>query len=209
MAKIDSLPFNLSGQLGDYVYYKWKGKNVVRKRPAPRKTELSPAELKLRSQFSFITKFLVPLKSIFNASFKSNEMSGMNRAISANFNHVIPDSYPDWRIDFSKLLIGQGDVAGFSDLSVNADIPGHLQFNWNGRSQRKGATGRDRVYAAVYCEHLNLWLTDSGSVCRKDGSFVLDAEPFSGFWVHVYLGLTSDFWGGSSDSQYLGMKIIN
>src|SRR5450631_1175098 len=50
MAKIDSLPFNLSGQLGDYVYYKWKGKNVVRKRPAPRKTELSPAELKLRSQ---------------------------------------------------------------------------------------------------------------------------------------------------------------
>jgi Family of unknown function (DUF6266) len=209
MAKIDSLPLNLSGQLGDFVYYKWKGKNVVRKRPAPRKTEPSPAELKMRSQFSFISKFLVPLKSIFNASFKSNEMSGMNRAISVNFNHVIPDTYPDWRVDFSKLLLGQGYVAGFIDLSVEVDIPGHLKFSWNGRSGRKGATSRDRVYAAIYCEHLNQWLTNPGSVCRKDGSLILDIELFSGFPVHVYLGLISDFWGGSSDSQYLGTRIIN
>jgi len=204
MAKINIPPFNLSGKLGDYVYYKWKGKNVVRKRPAPRKTEPSPAELKLRSKFSFISKFLVPLKSILNASFKSNEMSGMNRAISANFNHVIPESYPDWRIDFGKLLLGQGDLSGFSELSVTVDVPGHLKFIWNGRSRRKFAASHDRVYVAVYCEHLSQWLIRLGSVYRKNGSLILNAEPFSGFPVHVYLGLISDSWGGGSDSQYLG-----
>jgi Family of unknown function (DUF6266) len=209
MSRIDILPFNLSGKIGDYVYYTLRGKPVVRKRPTPRKTEPSPAELKLRSQFSFISKFLVPLKSIFNASFKSNSMSGMNRAISVNFNHVIADSYPDWRIDFSKLLLGQGDVAGLRDLSVNVHIPGHLVFNWNGKSRGRGAASHDRVYVAVYCEHLNLWLTRLDSVRRKNDSFILDAEPFSGFPVQVYLGLISDFWGGSSDSQYLGkVKIL-
>lgn len=209
MAKIDIPPFNLSGKIGEYVYYSLRGKPVVRKRPAPRKTEPSPAELKLRSQFSFISKFLVPLKSIFNASFKSNKMSGMNRAISVNFNNVIPDSYPDWRIDFSKLLLGHGDISGVRDLSVNVDIPGHLVFNWNGKSRGRGAASQDKVYVAIYCEHLNQWLTRMDSVCRKNGSFILDAEPFIGFPVQVYLGLISDFWGRSSDSQYLGRVIIN
>ena len=182
---------------------------MIRKGPAPRKTGPSPAEMKLRSQFSFISKFLVPLKSIFNESFKSNNMTGMNKAISVNFKHVIPDSYPDWRVDFSKLLLGQGDVAGLRDLSVNVDIPGHLVFNWNGKSRGRGAAGHDMVYVAVFCEHLNQWLTRLDAACRKNGSLIMDAELFSGFPVHVYLGLISDFWNGSSDTQYLGAKIIN
>jgi hypothetical protein len=36
---------------------------------------------------------------------------------------------------------------------------------------------------------MKLWLKHFGSVCRREGSFILDAEPFSGFPVHVYLGL--------------------
>jgi Family of unknown function (DUF6266) len=208
MAKIDRLPFNLSGQLGDFVYYKWKDKNVVRKKPAPRTTAPSPTELQARSKFGFMTKFLLPLNSLFYKTFRYKNMSAMNKALSVNMNHVIPESYPDWRVDFSKLILGQGDAARLTELTVHTHVAGHLIFNWNGRSLRRGAAGKDLVYVALYCEHLNQWLTHLGSVYRKDGSFVLDAEPFSGFPVHVYLGLISDFWHGSSDSQYLGTKDI-
>src|SRR5882757_5234733 len=104
MAKIDILPFNLSGRLGDYVYYKWKGKNVVRKRPAPRKNGPSLTELQARSKFGFMTKFLLPLNSLFYETFLCKDMSPLNKALSVNLNHVVPESYPDWRVDFSKLL---------------------------------------------------------------------------------------------------------
>ena len=81
---------------------------------------------------------------------------------------------------------------------------GQLFFSWNGRFRGKGCGGRDLVYVAAYCEDLQQWLTHVGSVYRKDGSFILDAEPFSGFRAHVYLGFISDFWNESSNSEYLG-----
>ena len=64
--------------------------------------------------------------------------------------------------------------------------------------------GGETVYVAAYCEHLQDWLTHVGSVNRKEGSFILDAEPFTGFRAHVYLGFISDLWNDSSKSEYLG-----
>jgi hypothetical protein len=203
MAIIDMHTNQISGKVGGNVYYVRNGKQLMRRKPAPRKTEPSILELKHRSKFAFITKFLLPLNCLFHETFKSNNILPFNKALSLNFKHVIPDSYPDWRVDFSKLLLGQGYVSGLRDLSVSVDIPGHLMFVWNGKS-RKHAAGSDKVYVAIYCEYLNQWLIRLDPVCRKNGYLVLDAEPFSGFPVHVYLGLISDFWGGSSDSQYLG-----
>ena len=37
MAKVNG-PFILSGKVGDHVYYQRKGKQLVRRKPAPRKT---------------------------------------------------------------------------------------------------------------------------------------------------------------------------
>ena len=167
MAIIDLHTNHISGKVGNNVFYLRNGKQLMRRKPAPRKTEPSILELKHRSKFAFITKFLLPLNSLFYETFKSREMLPFNKALSVNFNHVIPESYPDWRIDFSKLSFGQGEISGLRDLAVNIDIPGHLTFNWNGKSLGRRAAGKDKVYAAVYCEHLNQWLTRVGAVCRK------------------------------------------
>ena len=128
----------------------------------------------------------------------------MNEALSANLKNVIPDSYPDWRVDFSSLSLGKGDITGARDLLLSATQPGQLFFTWNGNFHGKKSWGRDMVYVAAYCEDLQDWLTHVGSVCRKDGSFILDAEPFSGFRAHVYLGFISDLWDDCSNSKYLG-----
>jgi len=209
MAKIDMHTNNISGKVGDNVYYLRNGKQLMRRKPAPRKTEPSIPELKHRSKFAFITKFLLPLNSLFYETFRSDNMLPFNKALSVNYNHVIPESYPDWRVDFSKFRLGEGDIPGLANLTVNNLEAGQLQFNWNEKLHPRLSTRLDRIYIAIYNEDLNMWLTYLGSVYRKDGSFILDAEPFSGFPVHIYLGLISDFWGESSDSQYLGMVIIN
>ena len=128
----------------------------------------------------------------------------MNEALSANLKNVIPDSYPDWRVDFSKLSLGKGDITGARDLLLSALQPGQILFNWNGNARAWRSSGRDLVYVAAYCEDLQDWLTHVGSVYRKDGSFILDAEPFSGFRAHVYLGFISDLWNDCSNSKYLG-----
>ena len=106
MAKVNG-PFILSGKVGDHVYYQRKGKQLVRRKPAPRKTGPSAGQLMARSKFGFMTNFLQPLKPLFTETFKSMHTTPMNEALSANLKHVIPDSYPDWRVDFSKLSLGE------------------------------------------------------------------------------------------------------
>ena len=127
MAKVDS-PIILSGKLGDYVFYNRKGKQLVRKKPAPRKTCPSSGQLVVRSKFGFMTKFLLPLNSLLRETFKSAHINPLNEALSANLNHVIPGSYPDWRVDFSKLSLGKGDIAGARDLQVDAQPNGATFF---------------------------------------------------------------------------------
>jgi hypothetical protein len=204
MAKIDTLPFNLSGQLGDYVYYKWKGKPVVRKRPSPRKTEPTLGEIQWRSRFGFMMKFLLPLRPLFNVTLKSPRMSPMNMALSVNMNHIIPGSYPGWRVDFSQLLFSIGDIPGAKNLLVNAQGSGQLSFRWNEQSRPKWTNGRDQMYVVAYCEKLKKWLINFGSAHRGDGSLILDLSILTGFKAHVYLGLYSYYGGAWSNSQYLG-----
>jgi hypothetical protein len=195
---------HISGKIGDKVYYQLRGKQVVRKKPAPRKTELSPLEMQSRSKFAFIVKFLLPLKSLLNESFGSTNMSGLNKAISVNFKNVIPDDGAGWRMDLSKLSVGKGEVGTARDLLLSTQESGQLTITWNAKSRPRCSNAWDHVYVAVYCENLNQWQINIGSVQRKDGSIILDAGIFSGLSVHVYFGFISKFMRRSSDSQYLG-----
>jgi Family of unknown function (DUF6266) len=204
MAKLNRLPFILSGKIGDHVYYRFRDKQLVRKRPSSRKSLPSDLEIQNRTRFAFMTKFLRPLKDLFDTNFKSDKMGSLTRALSVNLKHVIPGSYPDWKVDFSKLLLGAGEITGAGELQVSAHTSGQLLFVWEARNRRGRGGGDDLVYVAVYSEYLNHWLTNVGSVQRRDGFFMLDAEPLIGFHVHVYLGLISTQWSSSSDSQYLG-----
>jgi Family of unknown function (DUF6266) len=204
MAKLNRLPFILSGKIGDHVYYRFRDKQLVRKMPSPRKSLPSDLETQNRSRFAFMIKFLRPLKNLFDTSFQSGTMGSLTRALSINLKHVIPGSYPDWKVDFSKLLLSKGEITGAGELQVSAHKSGQLHFRWEARNRRGRGGGDDLVYVAVYCEELKKWLTDEGSVQRKDGFFILDAKPFIGFRVHVYFGLVSSQWRSSSNSQYLG-----
>jgi hypothetical protein len=202
MAKINKPLFNISGKVGDYVYYNLNGVQVMRKKPAPRKTVLSEKELQNRSRFAFISKFLIPLKSLIGQSFTPNSMTSFNMAVSVNFKHAIIGNYPDWKIDFGKFKLGEGNTAGPADLLVNKQQDGQLLFSWNGKSQRKGSHSRDRLWVAVYCESLQKWLIKIDIAYRKDGSFKLNPD-ISGYHLHIYLGFISDIWRGGSDSQYI------
>jgi hypothetical protein len=204
MAKINKPLFNISGKVGDYVYYNLNGVQVMRKKPASRKTALSEKELQNRSRFAFITKFLLPLKSLICQSFTPNGMTSFNKAVSVNFKHAIIGSYPDWQIDFGNFKLGEGNTAGPADLLVNTQQDGHLLFSWNGKSQRKGANSRDRLWIAIYCEPLQKWLIKIDIAYRKDGSLNLNPD-ISGYPLHIYLGFISDFWGGGSVGQYIGI----
>jgi Family of unknown function (DUF6266) len=204
MAKINTPLYNLSGKIGDKVYYNLNGIQVVRKKPAPRKTVPSAKEIEHRSRFAFISRFLLPLKSLIGLSFIPAGMTSFNRAVSVNFKHAVIGSYPDWQIDFSKFKLGEGNTAGPADLLVNTQQDGQLLFSWNGKSGRKGSCSRDRLWVAVYCESLQKWLIKIDIAYRKEGSFNLN-PGISGYPLHIYLGFISDFWRGGSDSQYIGI----
>ena len=64
MAKVNG-PFILSGKVGDHVYYQRKGKQLVRRKPAPRKTGPSVGQLVARVQIWFYDKFFTAVKVPF------------------------------------------------------------------------------------------------------------------------------------------------
>ena len=204
MAIVDRLTNMVSGKIGDKVYFTLNGEQLVRRKPAPRKTDPSLKELQTRSKFAFITKFLLPLKSLINLTFRSPGMTPMNRAISVNFKNADIGNYPDWQMNFNTLKLGYGEIAGAADLTMNHSPAGYLSFTWNVKSRRWYSQSSDEVWIAVYCEALQKWLTHAGTTYRKDGFFILDVSDFSGHSVHVFVGFISIFRGGSSDGQYVG-----
>ena len=80
------------GLLGPAVGSKWKGKAVIKSRPPKKRTgPTSDAQLQQQAKFALIVAFLKPLRPLLELTYKkaaASDMSGLNKAFSANKNAV-------------------------------------------------------------------------------------------------------------------------
>jgi hypothetical protein len=82
-------------------------------------------QLAQRSKFALAPLYLSPIKDILNIGFKDkqlNKITGYNAAVKIFLNQAVSGSYPDFVIDFSKVVFSEGSLSVFHGL--NASLQG-------------------------------------------------------------------------------------
>ncbi len=199
------------GKLGTAVGSKWKGINVIRSRP-PKKRTAPPSELQLEVQakFELANRFLRPLNDLLEKTFKKAavDMSGFNAALSENLPDAIAGDYPNITIDYSKVMLSKGGLAGVPSPAAASTAAGKLTFTWTDNSGKKNALSSDLVFVTAYNEQLNEWDYDPKIAARSAGTCTLDVAAFSGKPVQTYIGLISADGKKIATSQYTGVVNI-
>jgi hypothetical protein len=191
------------GKLGNMVGSSWKGIPVIRRAPGPRKTPPTILQLQQQERFKLLAQFFGPLKGLLNETFKNSakHMSCLNKAISEN-KEIITGEYPDFRIDYARVVLCRYAVPANETTLVACISPGILRFSWE-NDKGTNRTGIPNLhFIAAYCGELKRWIYNMFPNVENDGSSHLDLAEFSGYTVQTYIGFKPAF--GRSFSSFSG-----
>jgi Family of unknown function (DUF6266) len=208
MAKMEKgILGNFSGTIGGIVGYNRGGVQIIRSKSKKKKTKASPAQLTYRAKFGMVTRFLQPLRQFMNEAHKKSfkTPNAYFKLWSLNMQQIVQGEYPDFSIDYRKVLVTKGTLRGPADATVACARTGKLVFTWRESVDDDHGTALDRVYTTIYDDETKSWRISENAAIRKDGKCTLDITKFRGYPVQTYIGFISADGLRVSNSQYLGM----
>jgi hypothetical protein len=210
MGKYDSgILGGFRGKIGTVVGGKWKGIEYMRfKGPSKRKNN-APGQIEQQAKFALATDMVSNMSDLFKITYKSYEqqMTARNKAVSGIVNDAITGTYPDFRIDFSKVLISKGKL--HTQLSPSMAVSaGILTWQWKYDGRQTGANGKDRSIVVAFCPFFNHCLYVVYGPERESNTATLDVVPFMGQTIHTWLSFITEDGGKVSDSIYTGELIV-
>jgi hypothetical protein len=201
----NTFPFLFSGKFGNVVGRIVNGKQIIAKSPVFKKRKPTERELEIRKNFTMVIRFLKPIAPFLKEKYSQlNSLSGFNKATSHNLRNAIQGKHPDQRIDYSKVILGEGTLPNPKNYRVESPAKGLLEFTWSMETMKRRLAKSDRIFTVVYCEELSLWGCALNGTERREKQFLMDASRFSGQTVHVYLGFVSSTGLLVSTSIYAG-----
>ena len=124
-----------SGKVGNVVGASWKGIAYMRSLPAHVKNPRTLAQRTQRSKFSLALEVIQPLLPVIKQGWKlhANKQSAFNAAMSYTIFNAILGEYPDYSVDYSKLIISRGNLTGAADFAATPSANG-ATINWGDNS---------------------------------------------------------------------------
>jgi len=206
-----ALPFflgNISGKLGNHVYSSWRGKPYVRS--VPKKSTRPPTQVQIeqRARFGLVSRCLHPARSLITIGFseRNPHMTELNCAMSYALKNAVAGSYPDYYIDFSKLLLTHDRLR--PPLKTSAAIAGQesILFTWDDFPQYQNSC--NEVLLIALCQDPAACIYTMGDTLRRDGFGILKVTGLTGKKVHTYLSFYNDNRSMMSDSIYTGEFLL-
>jgi hypothetical protein len=196
-----------SGRIGNIVGSTWKGKQVIRQIQTTRRTNFSELQIQQQIRFSLIMKLLQPLAALLKQSFSQDpaRMTRNNKAFSINYRRAITGTWPDFKIDYSLVVLGRGKLSRAAMSSCSSPSAGLIECKWTNFSHQGNFSMNDKAWFVSYCERLNHWNVQLAIADRGAGFCVSQDPELSGESLHVYLGFISADGRQSSDSMYAGL----
>lgn len=198
-----------TGLIGPMIVSTWKG--IMYARAKPRKSlvkkEGTEGQTAARGKFRYLHQFLRPFHSYLTIGFsgKAINKTEINAAFTANYHRAVMGVYPDFSIDYSRLLLSTGKLAGMFAPLLSCSVDGLIEITWKADPGQRG-NYNDHLLLVLYSElHKG---TDGfiGHAQRRDHhcNFPIRKEMQKGR-IHVYVSFTSQNRRLTSDSQYLGV----
>jgi len=169
-----------SGKVGSVVGYRWKNLDVIRGLPRKSRKPRSEARLANEQAMKVIMDVLKPLKLLirkgFGAAAEPLNMSAFNLALSYNKKNAVTGAYPDLTVDWDRLRISQGDLAGITDMQAAWTADG-LSVRWSDAPAGVPAHPQDQLWVVVYLPQKHVWWPFFNVAARQTGACRL---PISG-----------------------------
>jgi len=102
---------------------------------------------------------------------------------------AVTGTFPDFSIDFKKVLVSQGPLLNAFDTKAAA-IKDAIQFSWTNNSVASNADDSDLVIMAAYCPEFNCTVYRIGAA-RSAGTDTLQLPGFSGKLMHTWVSFIS------------------
>lgn len=200
-----------SGKLGNVVGSNWREIDYLRSLPRPSKKPASPLQLAQRAKFALTISFLSTIKDVLNIGFgdkKLGKSSGYNQAVKSMLHDGIIGTYPDYEIDFEKVIMSKGSLSGLFGLSIVEGNPMELELSWVLYENQYSAFGDDDVVIVLYNETKKLFTIYEESK-REDMAFnILMPEVFAGDEIFAWVFLVNRDGETNSNSQFAGSVIL-
>jgi hypothetical protein len=197
------------GKVGTVIGGKWKGIDYMRhKGPSTRKNN-SPGQLVQQLKFALATDLVSYMSDLFKITYKSYEqqMTARNKAVSGIVTDAITGTYPDFAIDYSKVLISRGKLQTESNPSATVTT-GILTWQWKYNGRQTGANGKDRSIVVAWCPFFNHCLYVVYGPNRESNTATLDVVPFMGQTIHTWLSFITEDGSRISNSIYTGELVV-
>ena len=195
-----------SGRVGPVSGSSWKGKPYMKARPKHMTNPKSAGQLNHRGRFAYTMRFLSPLKVFLRAGFVelAIEKTAFNAAMSYNYNHAVTGVYPDFDIDYNRLLVSQGTLAGALNPEITATA-GHIHFTWQNNADNMEVMDSDKVLLFIYNAARNKTVYVVGGNTRDSGSQSVELpDLFKGDTLHCYIAFQNNDETATSNSQLVG-----
>jgi hypothetical protein len=141
-----------SGKVGTVVGFNWRGLDVMRSLPKKSGRQPSEKQLIVQARFTLTAHFLAPIKAILSAYFgqPSAEKSRYNLAFSYHNKEAIIGTYPDYEIDFQKVIVSKGELLNVEQPTVVAQSGAELKYSWIDNTGEGEAKATDTVLVVVF-----------------------------------------------------------
>lgn len=199
-----------SGTVGDVVYATWKGIPYVRAKPLSVANPRTEAQQSQRARFTLAMRFLKSCTDVIRTGYKKYAVkkTAFNAALSYTLANAIAGSYPDYRIDYPRVLVSRGPL--MPPMNVQVGITGGaVQISWDDNSASGSAKPTDRTLAIVINPKNEKAAYKTAGAPRAAGVETLNIPTdWTGTQVEVYLGFVSEDGNNVSDSVYAGSVMI-
>jgi len=198
------------GRVGNVVGYRWRGKFVMRTVPKTKKRRKSTdKQLASRARLSLMQAYLQPriefIRKGFSLAPELNKMSAFNAAMSYNLKNSISGDYPEFKIDYSKVVFSRGDLELPEDIKMSQEGEG-LCLSWS--TEEKGNASYDDQVMIMLSGIKDVYGSHSGNQ-RYVGKEIISLEGVTpGIELFVHIAFISDDRQRVSDSLYLGSVIV-
>ncbi|PWG81928.1 DUF6266 family protein [Pararcticibacter amylolyticus] len=200
-----------SGKAGSVIGSKWRSISYIRGLSEKSNKPATTAQLEQRLRFALMTSFLAPLKDLLEKSYSSRDMTratGYNLSLRDNLNEAIKGTYPDFEIDFSKVVISRGALIGLAGEKFISEVPDVVDISWNSFSNGLAGFATDSVYIVLYNTTRKFHVLSVGQAKREDGTIQITMpQGFSGDTIEGLLFFVSED-GRYSRSGYLGQTTM-
>jgi hypothetical protein len=198
-----------SGKVGPVVGARHRGQDTIRSKPPKNRTNNSPKQLIQQAKFSLAVEYVRHLSGLFDITYKQRAgiATPQNVAVSDIVTGAITGDYPDFKIDYPKVMISSGSLQPAPGTVAVA--AGKITWTWTPNVDVNGAQANDQSVIVAYCPERKQAIYKINASTRTDGSAVLDVQPFVGLTVVTYLGFTSLNQSKISDSVFTGELVVN